>query len=193
MCLLFVKQNIAYRSHQEGSKYIDDPNYNSGNYQDFLRFIAENRNEVLRLPFENDARNAKYRSQNIRNELINILAVLLRSEIVKEMTRAKFFSIMADEAADVGVKEQLSLVIRFVGDKSNIREELNLYIVRMAQVVKQFQMLCWFSLVLTFYIGEGRVIMEQETCLVKIKVLLGRLKIGLGMSLPDTSIKSMCC
>ena len=73
--------------------------------------------------FENDARNATYRSKNIQNELIKISAELLRNEIVKEITRAKFFSIMADEAADVSVKEQLSLVIRFVDDKSNIREE----------------------------------------------------------------------
>ena len=53
--------------------------------------------------------------KNIQNELINISAELLRSKIVKEITRAKFFSIMADEATDVSVKEQLSLVIRFVG------------------------------------------------------------------------------
>ena len=53
----------------------------------------------------------------------NISAELLRNEIVKEITRAKFFSIMADEDADVSVKEQLSLVIRSVDDKSNIREE----------------------------------------------------------------------
>ena len=31
--LLFAKQNIAYRGHHEDSKYVDDPNYNSGNYQ----------------------------------------------------------------------------------------------------------------------------------------------------------------
>ena len=65
----------------------------------------------------------QYRSKNIQNELINISAELLRNGIVKEITRAKFFSFMADEAADVSVKEQLSLVIRFVDDKSNIREE----------------------------------------------------------------------
>ena len=90
--LLFAKQNIAYRGHHEDSKYVDDPNYNSGNYQEFLRFIAENGNEVLRLHFENAARNATYTSKNIQNELIEISAELLRNEIVKEITRAKFFS-----------------------------------------------------------------------------------------------------
>ena len=33
--LLFAKQNIAYRGRHEDTKYVDDPNYNSGNYQEF--------------------------------------------------------------------------------------------------------------------------------------------------------------
>ena len=52
--------------------------------------------------FENAASNATYRSTNIQNELINISAELLRNEIVKDITRA-----MADEAADVSIKEQM--------------------------------------------------------------------------------------
>ena len=51
------------RSHHEDSKYVDDPNYNSGKHQEFVTFIAENGNEVLRLHFENAARNTTYRSQ----------------------------------------------------------------------------------------------------------------------------------
>ena len=55
MVLLFAKQTIGYRGHHADSKYVDDTIYNSGNYQEFLRFIAENGNEVLRLHLENDA------------------------------------------------------------------------------------------------------------------------------------------
>ena len=39
------------------------------------------------------------------------------------MKNAKEFSILADEASDISCKEQLSLVVRFVDHKSNIREE----------------------------------------------------------------------
>ena len=39
------------------------------------------------------------------------------------MKNAKDYSILADEASDVSCKEQLSLVIRFVDQKSIIREE----------------------------------------------------------------------
>ena len=42
---------------------------------------------------------------------------------MKEIQQAKTFSILADEASDTSVKEQLSLVIRFVDEYSNIREE----------------------------------------------------------------------
>ena len=38
------------------------------------------------------------------------------------MQQAKTFSILAEEASDISVKEQLSLVIRFVDEYSNIRE-----------------------------------------------------------------------
>ena len=39
------------------------------------------------------------------------------------MKNAKDYSILADEASDVSCKEQLSLVIRFLDQKSIIREE----------------------------------------------------------------------
>ena len=42
---------------------------------------------------------------------------------MKEIKKAKYFSILADEVADVSNTEQLSLVLRYVDDDNNIREE----------------------------------------------------------------------
>ena len=46
----------------------------------------------------------------------------LSDNVVNEVKEAKYFSILADEGYDVSVKEQLSLVIRFVDSESTIRE-----------------------------------------------------------------------
>ena len=47
---------------------------------------------------------------------------LLQANLVKEINRARFFSIQADEVESHHV-EQLPLCIRFVDDDDNIREE----------------------------------------------------------------------
>lgn len=52
-------------------------------------------------------------------------------QLVAEIKAAKFFSILADEVSDVSGQEQMSLVLRFVDAKGQIREEfvkLNLFI-----------------------------------------------------------------
>ena len=47
---------------------------------------------------------------------------MITEKIVDEIKRAKFFSILADEAADVSNLEQLALVLRFVNQPAKIRE-----------------------------------------------------------------------
>ena len=44
-------------------------------------------------------------------------------EIISEVKKNKFFSIIADEAADSSNKEQMSLVLRFVDSAGNVRED----------------------------------------------------------------------
>ena len=66
---------------------------------------------------------ATYLSPDIQNELINIIGKeIIQSEIVEEIKDAKFFSIMADEAATHN-KEQCAFCVRFVDKEGNIREE----------------------------------------------------------------------
>ena len=48
---------------------------------------------------------------------------MIAERIIKEVKNAQFFSILADEASDISNKEQLSLVLRFVAENNEIREE----------------------------------------------------------------------
>ena len=68
-------------------------------------------------------RNATYLSPDIQNELIHIIGMeIIQSGIVEEIKDAKFFSIMADEAATHST-EQCACCVRFVDKEGSIREE----------------------------------------------------------------------
>ena len=121
--ILCGRQNIPLRGHRDDSSFYSDPNNNSGNLQAILTYLAmcgENR------LFEDHIRNAKksatYRSKTTQNEVIGICKRLVIKSIVREVKNAKFFSVLADEAADVSKVQQIALVIRFVDQLSEIRE-----------------------------------------------------------------------
>ena len=68
-------------------------------------------------------KNTTYLSPLIQCEITNIIGKdLLQANLVKEINRARFFLILADEVKSHHV-EQLPLCIKFVDDDNNIREE----------------------------------------------------------------------
>ena len=117
--ILCAKQCIAFRGHKEDI----NSNQNPGNFLAILYMLAET-NEPLQEHIENPSRkNATYLSPLIQNEITNIKGKdLLQANLVKEINRARFFSILADEVESHHV-EHLPLCIRFVDDGDNIREE----------------------------------------------------------------------
>ena len=68
-------------------------------------------------------KNITYKSKTTQNEIIDICGDLLTKKITNEIRKAKLFSVLADEAADCGNVEQLSLVIRFVDETHCISEQ----------------------------------------------------------------------
>eukprot|EP00795_Rhopilema_esculentum_P015975 gene15975-biopygen5349 len=71
----------------------------------------------------NAPKNMTYRSKTTQNELINICGEFIISKLRSEIHEARFFSVLADEAADISNIEQMPLVIRFVDNQAKIREE----------------------------------------------------------------------
>jgi hypothetical protein len=94
-----------------------------GNFQALLAFRVDSGDKTLQEHFENAPRNATYRSKTIQNEIINTVGSYITSKISAEIKESKLFSVLADEAADISNKEQLSLVLRFVDSSQQIREE----------------------------------------------------------------------
>ena len=72
---------------------------------------------------ENAPRNATYRAKTIQNEIIETVGNYISSKIIAEVKQTRMFSVMADGAADISNKENLSLVLRYVDSSKNIREE----------------------------------------------------------------------
>ena len=117
--ILCAQQCIAIRGHREDM----NSNQNPGNFLVILKLLAET-NEPLRKHIGNPSRkNATYLSFLIQNEITLIIGKdLLQVNLAKEINRARFFSILADEVESHHI-EQLSLCIRFADDDNNIREE----------------------------------------------------------------------
>ena len=107
------KQVIALRGHREQ----DGEESNPGNFRALLNFRVDAGDTVLEEHFKNTAKNATYTSPQIQNDLIACVGEWIRDK------SAKFFAVIADEAADCSNKEQLPLVLRFVDQDNVIREE----------------------------------------------------------------------
>ena len=121
--ILCGRQNIALRGHRDDATYIDDESVNCGNLQAILGYLVKFGNNVLfQEHIATVPQHATYRSKTTQNEIINICGKMITEKIVDEIKRAKFFSILADEAADVSNLKELALVLHFVDQSAKIRE-----------------------------------------------------------------------
>ncbi len=101
--------------HIDWNEGEDETGNNHGNFIELVRFRAET-DITLANHFANSPRNARYTSKTIQNELINIIGNTIRNDILAEVKKAKFYTIIADEVTDTANKEQLSIVLQYVLD-----------------------------------------------------------------------------
>ena len=112
--ILCGKQGLALRGHRDDLvDWKDEASSNEGNFIQLVRFRAET-DPILAKHLAESPKNARYTSKGIQNELIDVVANRIRSDIIAEVQQAKFYSIIADEVTDAGNREELSLVLRYV-------------------------------------------------------------------------------
>uniref|UniRef100_A0A7N0V6U4 DUF4371 domain-containing protein n=1 Tax=Kalanchoe fedtschenkoi TaxID=63787 RepID=A0A7N0V6U4_KALFE len=92
-----AKHSLAFRGTKERLH-----GNNNGNFLEHVRRIT------------NDDIHIHYLGHKIQNELIFLLASSIRSEIVKKVRQAKYFSVILDCTPDVSHQEQMSLILRYI-------------------------------------------------------------------------------
>lgn len=103
------KQELSFQGHDKsaGSK-------NRGNYLELLSLIAESNTDLHYHLSTNKVFCGT--SGKIQNNLITVIAEVMRVEIRREVKKAPFVSVMVDETTDVSNATQLALVLRYVTD-----------------------------------------------------------------------------
>ncbi|CAH1714311.1 unnamed protein product, partial [Aphis gossypii] len=116
--ILCGRQGIALRGHQDcGPLKLTEPSENDGNFRALLRFYlnatqvsGDNTHVLLR---ENCKKNAQYISWKIQNQIVDACFKIITQKVAKKINDCKYFSIIADETADISGIEQLSLCARY--------------------------------------------------------------------------------
>ena len=114
------RQCIALRGHRDDSTASS---CNKGNFLALLDYSIKFGNVTLEKHLKEAGRNALYTSKTIQNQVIECIGEHIRDNIVGEVKEAKWFSLLCDEVTDISIKEQLSIVLRFVDSNCDIREE----------------------------------------------------------------------
>ena len=132
--ILCGKQGFALRGHRDD--HVDWESEegkcsNQGNFIELVRFRAET-DKILSEHLANSTRNDT--SKTIQNELVEVIGKKIRNDILHEVKRARFYTIIADEVADISNKEQLSLVLRYILDDAVKEMFVDFVVLRELQV-----------------------------------------------------------
>lgn len=105
--LLTATQNIAQRGHRESPEAK-----NRGNFLEILDLVSKH-DPFIKKRIEEQAKDAKYTSPKIQNEILACLAAMVKEEIIKEVKESGQFSVLVDETKDIRKQEQVSFVLRY--------------------------------------------------------------------------------
>lgn len=86
--------NLPFRGHRESTE-----KFNSGNFISVIQLLAQY-DPVLKELLEKGKGCHKYLSHQIQNEIIQLIAIKIEEDIVKEINDAPFFSIIIDTTQD---------------------------------------------------------------------------------------------
>ena len=106
--LLTATQNLAQRGHRENMAINDNP----GNFKAILQLVVQH-DKTISERFSHDSVVTRYTGKDIQNEILSVMADMVREQVVDEVKQSVYFSVLVDETKDVSKKEQLSFVLRF--------------------------------------------------------------------------------
>ena len=116
-CIRFLlRQGLAFRGHDESEDSI-----NQGNFLELLHFVADHNEDIKKVVFKNAPENLKMIAPKIQKDIVNAMAVETTNAILRDVGD-ELFSILVDESRDISVKEQMTVILRYVDKKGYIIE-----------------------------------------------------------------------
>ncbi|KAJ9538893.1 hypothetical protein OSB04_031626 [Centaurea solstitialis] len=116
-CVRFLlRQGLAFRGHDEC-----ETSNNRRNFIELLQFLANHNESIKAVTFKNAPENLKLTSSDIQKDIVYAAATETTKLIISDLGD-EFFSILVDESHDVSIKEQMSVVLRYVNSKGNVIE-----------------------------------------------------------------------
>ncbi|XP_051843034.1 52 kDa repressor of the inhibitor of the protein kinase [Antechinus flavipes] len=119
--ILMGKQNIPLDGHETDE--IPEGIFMPDNFQALLECRINAGDEVLRKRFETTAVNMLFCSKTQQKQMLEICESCIREETLREVRDSHFFSIVTDDVVDIAGEEHLPVLVRFVDDSHNLREE----------------------------------------------------------------------
>nr|XP_019581999.1 PREDICTED: 52 kDa repressor of the inhibitor of the protein kinase isoform X2 [Rhinolophus sinicus] len=115
------KQNIPLDGHEADE--IPEGLFTPDNFQALLECRINSGEEVLRKRFETTAVNTLFCSKTQQKQMLEICESCIREETLREVRDSHFFSIITDDVVDIAGEEHLPVLVRFVDESHNLREE----------------------------------------------------------------------
>jgi len=106
--MLTATQNLAQRGHREDMATSDNP----GNFRKILQLVVRHDASIADRFVANSDVVTRYTSKNIQNELLSVMADMVRKQVIDDVKQSVYFSVIVDETKDVSKQEQLSFVLR---------------------------------------------------------------------------------
>ncbi|OBS57478.1 hypothetical protein A6R68_11395, partial [Neotoma lepida] len=119
--ILMGKQNIPLDGHEADE--IPEGLFAPDNFQALLECRINSGEEVLRKRFETTAVNTLFCSKAQQRQMLEICESCIREETLREVRDSHFFSIITDDVVDIAGEEHLPVLVRFVDEAHNLREE----------------------------------------------------------------------
>lgn len=107
--LLLGMNDLPFREHRKTA----DGSTSMGNFLEVIHLLARY-DDILAVLIKRPAGTVNYLSPEIQNELINLLADELVTQIMDEIRQAPFVSIILDSTQDIAKVDQLSCIFRYV-------------------------------------------------------------------------------
>ncbi|XP_022873117.1 zinc finger MYM-type protein 1-like, partial [Olea europaea var. sylvestris] len=118
-CIRFLlMQELLSRGHDELKESL-----NKENLIELLNWYAARRKKINEVLFNNAPGNDQMTSPSIHKDLVNCCEVETTMSMINEMDDS-LFSILVDESRDNSIKEQMTVVLRFVDKSVQVKERL---------------------------------------------------------------------